>query len=176
MVKNSLPPKLHTYIFHYRLCEKKFLAPLTGYESARIPGIASYILLTQLKHWLINLGPSNALLPPRQKGGRGDLCSGICAYKKIEKIPLTQCRTLEGIWQVTCSHNICLEWWDGIVGYSTSHEDYCLWVGNHFLVIIYTQEDEVIWRWRASPTVIQTQYRADKGATMLHVNVNVDGL
>ena len=32
----------------------------------------------------------------------------------------------------------------GIVGYLTSHEAYCLWVGYHIQVIIYTHEDEVI--------------------------------
>ena len=36
-------------------------------------------------------------------------------------------------------------------GYLTSHEAYCLWVGYHFQVIIYTHEDEMIWRCRASP-------------------------
>ena len=35
--------------------------------------------------------------------------------------------------------------WDGIGGYLTLHEAYCLWVGNHFQVIIYTHDDEVIW-------------------------------
>ena len=34
--------------------------------------------------------------------------------------------------------------WDGIVGYLTSYEAYCVWVGYHFQVIIYTHEDEVI--------------------------------
>ena len=34
--------------------------------------------------------------------------------------------------------------WDGIVGYLTWHEAYCLWVGYHFQVIICTHKDEVI--------------------------------
>ena len=56
---------------------------------------------------------------------------------------------------------------DGIVGCLASHEACCLWVGYHFQVIIYTHEDKVIWRWRASPTGIRTQYHPVKGATML---------
>ena len=33
---------------------------------------------------------------------------------------------------------------DGMVVYLTWHEVYCLWVGHHFQVIVYTHEDEVI--------------------------------
>ena len=56
--------------------------------------------------------------------------------------------------------------WD-IVGYWTLHEAYCLWLGYYFQVIIYTHEDEVIWRWRASQTGIRTQYHPVNGRTML---------
>ena len=50
--------------------------------------------------------------------------------------------------------------WDGIVSYLTSPEAYCscVYIGCNFRVIIYTHEDEVIWRWSASPTGIQTPY------------------
>ena len=46
--------------------------------------------------------------------------------------------------------------WYWIVGFLTSHEVYCLWVGYHFQVIIYTHEDEAIWSQWASLTGIQT--------------------
>ena len=34
--------------------------------------------------------------------------------------------------------------WDGIVGYLTTNKAYCLWVGYHFQVKIYSDEDEAI--------------------------------
>ena len=55
-----------------------------------------------------------------------------------------------GKWQVSDRDG------NGIVGYLTSHEAYCLWVGYHFQVIIYTHEDEAIWSQWASLTGIQT--------------------
>ena len=56
--------------------------------------------------------------------------------------------------------------WDGIVGYLTSHEAYCLCVGNHSGHNLHTRG----WgdmRWKASPTGIRTQYHPVKGATTL---------
>ena len=56
--------------------------------------------------------------------------------------------------------------WDGIFGYLTSHEAYCLCVGNHSGHNLYTRG----WgdmTWRASPTWIWTQYHRFKRLTML---------
>ena len=56
--------------------------------------------------------------------------------------------------------------WDGIVGYLTSHEAYCLCIGNHSGHYLQTQG----WgdmRWRATPTGIRTQYHPVMGVTML---------
>ena len=56
--------------------------------------------------------------------------------------------------------------WDGIFGYLTSHEAYCLCVGNHSGHNLHTRG----WgdmRWRASPTGIRTRYHPVNGGTML---------
>ena len=66
---------------------------------------------------------------------------------------------------VANQHVLC-KGWDGIFGYLTSHEAYCLCVGNHSDHYLHTRG----WgdmTWRASPTGIRTQYHPVKGATTL---------
>ena len=91
-------------------------------------------------------------------------------HKMTVEVQHTQQRWHHNQLKLNCTWPTCkrsMLGWDGIVVYLTSHEAYCLWVGYHFQVIIYTHEDEVIWRWRASPTGIRTQYCPVKGATCL---------